>query len=290
MPLVSVIIPTFNRFEQTAEAIRSALAQTEKDIEIVVVDDVSTDSSLAKLRETFPLNNVKFVSTGVNSGAATGRNVGVAESSGSYVAFLDSDDVWFPNKISRQIEFLKSQKFSADELVLVYAAARSDSGLGLSRPIGRAELVEDYIFVEEQHMQTSGWLLSRKVFNRVRFTPGLKRHQDLDFVIRAQALGAKFVMPPEALYEWRAGTHADHVGTIRDDGISLDWLASVRPLINTRAYHHFSMKYVFPCMVPRNTRLAAKIAISAAKGGHLLLVGRFVYRSLRAQRWGLFGD
>jgi glycosyltransferase involved in cell wall biosynthesis len=276
MPLVSVIIPTFNRFDQTADAVESALRQTETDLEVVVVDDMSSDTSLDRLRERFPLANVKFVSTGRNSGAATGRNIGVEASSGEYVAFLDSDDIWWPEKISRQLEILRSNGFCPSDACLVYSPAQLQARNGAllvnpTRPIFSSERVEEYMFVSGQHVQTSGWLMSRQFFDAVRFTPGLRRHQDLDFVIRAQAKGCKFLMAPEALYEWRHGTHVDHVGKIKDDGLSLAWLNSVKPVISKKAYHHFGMNYLFPAMLPVNKTLAAKIVMNAALDGEPFL-------------------
>jgi len=97
---VSVVIPSYNRKDIIGRAIDSALAQTYKDIEVIIVDDGSTDGTAEYIQKTFP--NIKiFIQE--NNGAASARNLGISESDGEYIAFLDSDDYWLPEKIEKQI-------------------------------------------------------------------------------------------------------------------------------------------------------------------------------------------
>jgi glycosyltransferase involved in cell wall biosynthesis len=102
-PLVSVIIPNYNYSQYLAMAIESVLSQTYKKIEIIVVDDGSTDNSLEILSSY--LSDITLVSQS-NSGVSSARNAGLVKASGEYVCFLDSDDVWLPNKIEIQISHL----------------------------------------------------------------------------------------------------------------------------------------------------------------------------------------
>ena len=102
-PLVSVIIPTYNRARVVCHAIDSVLAQSYTATEIIVVDDGSTDNTLDELRSYG--ERIRLVRQG-NSGPAIARNRGIAEATGEFVAFLDSDDLWVPEKLSRQIECL----------------------------------------------------------------------------------------------------------------------------------------------------------------------------------------
>ena len=104
-PLVSVIIPTYNRKVFLIEAIRSVLDGTFGDFELIVVDDGSTDcttGALAELRESFRYHYQP------NRGVGNARNKGVAISRGKYIAFLDSDDRWTKNKLEIQVNFLAS--------------------------------------------------------------------------------------------------------------------------------------------------------------------------------------
>ena len=113
MPKVSVIIPTYNREEFITETIKSVLNQTYKDFEIIVVDDGSTDNTKQKL-EPFK-SKIKLIEQ-KNSERAVARNNGVKSSSGEYIAFLDSDDLWIKNKLENQVNFLDEKK----DFILTY--------------------------------------------------------------------------------------------------------------------------------------------------------------------------
>lgn len=102
MPLVSVIIPTFNRSHFLKEAIDSVLKQDFKDFELIVVDDGSTDDTEKILRSY--ANSLIFLSQ-ENKGVSAARNSGIRISSGTFISFLDSDDLWLPQKLSIQVEF-----------------------------------------------------------------------------------------------------------------------------------------------------------------------------------------
>ena len=101
-PLVSVVIPTYNRAWVIKEAVDSVLAQDYKDFELIIVDDGSTDNTSDVLASYGEDVRVLFQE---NRGVSAARNRGVAEASGHFVAFLDSDDLWLPKKLSIQVEF-----------------------------------------------------------------------------------------------------------------------------------------------------------------------------------------
>ncbi len=101
-PVVSVIIPTFNRCEWVREAIDSVLAQTFQTVELIVVDDGSTDKTYDMLMSYRDLIRVIRQS---NRGVSAARNQGIALSTGQYIALLDSDDLWLPQKLEIQVDF-----------------------------------------------------------------------------------------------------------------------------------------------------------------------------------------
>ncbi|MCD6584856.1 MAG: glycosyltransferase [Desulfobacteraceae bacterium] len=101
-PLVSVIIPTYNRAWTLKKAIDSVLEQDYKNFELIVVDDGSTDETEALVAAY--AESIKFIQQ-PNSGVSAARNKGISMSSGSLIAFLDSDDSWYPEKLSAQIIF-----------------------------------------------------------------------------------------------------------------------------------------------------------------------------------------
>ena len=99
--LVSVIIPTHNRANLIERAINSVLSQTYKNIELIVVNDGSTDQTEKIILEKYP--SIRYFNQ-ENQGVSAARNVGVKNSTGNYIAFLDSDDEWLPEKIKKQME------------------------------------------------------------------------------------------------------------------------------------------------------------------------------------------
>ena len=131
-PLVSVITPVFNSARYLPETYESLLAQSYNNWEWVVTDDCSSDDSwkiLSDISKSDP--RVKVHRNGVNSGAAVSRNVAIDKSVGDFIAFLDSDDYWFPDKLLRQIEFMGDGidfSFTAYEIM-------NDSGQSLGKVV-----------------------------------------------------------------------------------------------------------------------------------------------------------
>ena len=117
MPNVSVIIPTFNRAHLIQESVSSALSQTFKPKEVIVVDDGSSDKTWDVLKNLgFSLsesqkNSLRYIYK-ENGGVSSARNIGIELSSSEYVALLDSDDQWKPTKLEAQLLSLKKESFS----------------------------------------------------------------------------------------------------------------------------------------------------------------------------------
>jgi len=104
-PLVSVIIPTYNRARMLPKAIDSVLNQFYKNVEIIVIDDGSTDDTKVVLAPY--MNNILYVTTD-HKGAAHARNTGMRAATGKYIAFLDSDDIYLPHKLAIQVPFIEA--------------------------------------------------------------------------------------------------------------------------------------------------------------------------------------
>jgi glycosyltransferase involved in cell wall biosynthesis len=116
MATVSVIVPTFNRVRFVAETIQSVATQTYTDYELIIVDDGSTDGTLAVIKAQ--AISLTLIEMAQNSGPGHARNAGVAHASGEFVAFLDSDDVWEPNHLESSLARIQSDP----DCGLVYAA------------------------------------------------------------------------------------------------------------------------------------------------------------------------
>ena len=106
MPRVSVIIPTYNRAALVQEAVASVLAQTYRDFELLVVDDCSTDATREALAAWG--GEIQVLRLPARRGVSVARNAGIAAARGEWLAFLDSDDLWLPEKLARQMAFVQA--------------------------------------------------------------------------------------------------------------------------------------------------------------------------------------
>lgn len=108
-PVVSIVIPCFNSSAVIAGAIASVAAQTLRPIEIIVIDDCSTDDTVEVARAALARSGLPgcLVRCTANGGPARARNEGVRRSQGEFVAFLDSDDIWLPEKLERQVALMR---------------------------------------------------------------------------------------------------------------------------------------------------------------------------------------
>ena len=108
--LVSIITPVYNASKFIEETIKSVQSQTYKEWEIILVDDCSTDNSYEIINK-YSKNDerIKYIKLEKNSGAAVARNTAIANANGKYIAFLDSDDIWYDNKLEKQISFMKDK-------------------------------------------------------------------------------------------------------------------------------------------------------------------------------------
>lgn len=123
--LVSIITPVYNAERYIKQAIDSVISQTYESWELILVDDCSQDSSRLIIEEYSKLEKrINFISLKNNKGVATARNAGIQLAKGKYIAFLDSDDLWLPQKLERQISFMYKQNasmsFTAYELINEY--------------------------------------------------------------------------------------------------------------------------------------------------------------------------
>lgn len=207
-PLVSVIIPNFNYARFLSAAIASVLKQTYPLIEILVVDDGSTDTSREVLSEFGPKIRVFYQQ---RMGVSCARNLGIEKAKGNTIAFLDSDDRWDPNKVARQIHMLENHR-----LGMVYCQLKRIDQMG--RPIGLAPLgaqgrvLMDMVRLRGPGIPASGSsaLIRRECFDKVGlFDPRLSTSADWD-MWRRIACHFSVGCVPEALVEYRVHPSSMH--------------------------------------------------------------------------------
>lgn len=186
-PLISIVLPTHNRALTIVRAVNSVLDQSYRNIELIVVDDASTDSSLELLGQIDDprLHILKQSQCG---GAASARNRGVAHAKGEYLAFQDSDDYWLPEKLAKQVKLIARQR---EPLGLVYCSALRIHGQGRQVnfiPFNMSKQIEGNIhsnLLARNFIWTQTWLLKRELFDALGgFDAKIKRLEDWDFVLR----------------------------------------------------------------------------------------------------------
>ncbi len=185
MPKVSVIIPTYNRLPMLKEAVNSVLAQQFEDMELIVVDDGSTDGTAEEMKRYG--GRVKLIQQSQNRGVSAARNKGILHARGKYIAFLDSDDLWVKGKLKVQVSFLDENPH--------YPICYTDEVW-----IRRGKRVNPML----KHSKYSGWIfekclplciispssvmMKRTLFSRVGlFDEALPVCEDYDFWLRISA-------------------------------------------------------------------------------------------------------
>lgn len=176
MPQVSVVIPTHNRAGVLGRSIRSVLGQTHHDLDLVIVDDGSTDNTRDMVAQ-FHDGRVKYVQHETNRGCAAARNTGIAIATGDYLAFNDSDDEWLPHKLERQLQVLGT----ADAQVGV---AYSDMWMVWTARKGRREYCRAQRIVPEDGMIYDRALVFPVDVGRIglRFQTAMFRRECFDMV------------------------------------------------------------------------------------------------------------
>ncbi len=178
---ISVIIPTFNRADLLIEALESVLAQTCRDFELIVVDDGSTDETIDRIRE---YRDRLIYLPQRNQGVSAARNHGIRAAHGKWIAFLDSDDLWLPDKLKIQLEFFAanpSAKICQTEEIWIRCGKRVN-------PMKKHQKYSGWIFEQCLALcivSPSAVMIERDLFNRVGlFDEELPACEDYDLWLR----------------------------------------------------------------------------------------------------------
>lgn len=191
---VSVILPTFNRASSLKEAARSVLSQSWRDLELIIVDDASSED-IGKVVEELADGRVRYVRHDTNGGASRARNTGLATAKGRFIAFQDSDDLWLPGKLARQM----AQFDTLPDDVGVVTGSKILYGRDAARnygpgkvamapdPAGKLELEEDQVrrFLLVNRISLQNAVFRRDCFPGCSwFDPCAKANADWEFTVR----------------------------------------------------------------------------------------------------------
>lgn len=257
-PQVSVVIPTRNRPELVTRAVRSVLAQTMPDLDVVVVvdgPDEATPKALAEIGEGL---RVRLVPLPIKGGAPNARNTGVHEARAPRTALLDDDDEWLPGKLAVQLR-LAAAAGAARPIVatrLINRTPRAEFVMPRRLPAEGEHLSEYFtvrrgLFHGEGFIQTSTILAPTGLLREVPFTVGLRRQQELDWTLRAvRAEGTALIMADEPLVVWHQDEDGERISLEMPWESQLAWLRGNRALFTPRAYAAFTMSVLSSMAAP----------------------------------------
>lgn len=180
---ISVIIPLYNKENCIRKTIYSVLQQTYDNIEILVINDGSTDGSLDIIK-TIKSDKIRII-TQNNSGVSAARNRGIEEAVGDWVVFLDADDFMFPNALSHLYNLVKNANLSigcANFFILnkdynVYPYLRSKYN-------GATDNINKQMLFGQAFLRMGNSIFSKEIMSNMRFNSSFKRYEDLDFFLR----------------------------------------------------------------------------------------------------------
>ena len=195
MSTVSVIIPCFNAEKWLSEAIDRVLAQTYPNIEIIVIDDGSSDRSLEIIKS---YGDCLIYYAGENKGANHARNLGFALSSGDYIQYLDADDYLLPDKIAKQVQCLQATNadFVYSDWRYQHHLADGEIDLGEIRVCGVKKDFLESLLANDRWSNLAPILFQRSILNRVSWDENLQAAQDRDFLLSVMLAGAKCIYQP----------------------------------------------------------------------------------------------
>lgn len=185
--MVSIIIPTYNREHTIKRAVDSVLEQTYQDFELIIVDDASTDNTCQIISE-YKDSRIKYLKTEDRHGANHARNVGISNAQGEYIAFQDSDDVWQPDKLEKQMKILQEE--SDVDIVFsryLHHLANGKAALVPNKNYSAALLQNDLesILADNNVIGTPTLVIRKTCFDKMgMFDEMLPRFQDWEIVIR----------------------------------------------------------------------------------------------------------
>ena len=232
MPKVSVIIPTYNYSHFLGEAIQSVLDQTFGDFEVVVVDDGSTDDT-KQVVSSFTDPRIKYIYQ-ENRGVSAACNTGISACCSDYVALLDSDDVWVPQKLDLQVRILDSRPevsvvcsdvniIDADTSVFINTLWNNDRRLGRFNPRMAPDKLFRRLLARGCFIHPSSTLFRRVVFDEAGlFDESLKTHEVWDLSVRVLLrFNMALIDTPLVNYRQHTTSLSAQWHEMHDDGINV---------------------------------------------------------------------
>jgi len=272
MPRFSIIIPTYNRADSVTNTLESCFTQTFADFEIVVVDDGSKDNTVEVLKSVED-PRLKIV-TQDNAGPAAARNTGMDNASGEYIAFLDSDDVWYPEFLATAESMLQENSEQ-----ILYGQIIMDRGVGRywvkpDRVINADESIYDYLYVDGMFIQTSTMVMPAKLKETVRWDEAVTFGDNDQFAIDLWQTGTPFALLPKPLTLYADIMSPDALSQLPIFGGDtskhtnfFDWMATQKEHMSDKAWAGYRARFESVGMAKKSPIETLKILWQANRAG-----------------------
>ena len=272
-PDVSVVIPTCNRPELATRAVHSALAQTHRDLEVIVVVDGPDEATHVAL-EQIDDDRLRVIGLPERGKAPNARNVGARNAAGRWTALLDDDDEWLPTKIAIQLELAGTASRPSPIVAtrMISRTPRADTVMPRrlpepGEPLSEYLTVRRGLFYGDGFIQTSTIMAPTELLRRVPFTVGLRRQQELDWTLRAlRHDDVELLYAPEALVLWHQDENRERISLQNPWQEQLAWLRANRELFTPRAYAAFTMSVLTSMAAPTRSPAVFRELLAEAHG------------------------
>lgn len=258
---LSVIIPCYNSSTTIKKAIESVLHQdVTVSIEIIVIDDCSMDFEILE-KEINSLSHrqeisIRIIKLTKNNGGGHARNVGILESNSKYTSFLDSDDIWLPNKIKKQLRVYTPR-------TILTSKVKKGSDINSANILPKivkldSEPVSEALFVNSKLIQTSTFFMSSDIAKEVMFNPNLPRHQDYDFLLRAESLGYSIIQDGTPTSFWRVEDASSNrfLKKKATPEFFIEWFLEYKKYMTPKAQVSYISKNIFSaCIITKKFKL-----------------------------------
>ena len=242
-PLVSVVIPTRNRPALLLRAVRSALEQTLRDIEVIVVIDGEEGCESADSVTHLDDYRVRCIVLREQAGGAEARNIGIRSARSAWIALLDDDDEWLPSKLEMQMDAARHYAGEQQLVVTCQHVHRAKGAADVVRPRRLPRPGEppcEFMFDYLCYFQTSTFVSSKELMLKIPFTKDLPFFQDIDWFLRAlRSPDAQLIVVPQPLSIY----HAPEMRATVTSGVRwrarLNWGQANRHLMSKRGYSRF---------------------------------------------------